>query len=111
MVSDLVRTKTVRGAVESRPRKEKDMTRQEVAVMMASNMVQTEQEKLKNNIKWLMGNISELNDRLTDDNVEHIAAMLVSELTGSLVADIIRGEARLKEAKYFAGIIDGMVEE
>ena len=37
--------------------------------------------------------------------------MLVSELTGSLVADIIRGEARLKEAKYFAGIIDGMVEE
>lgn len=92
-------------------RKEKDMTRQEVAVMMAGNMVQTEHEKLKNNIKWLMGNISDLNDRLTDDNVEHIAAMLVSELTGSLVTDIIRGEARLKEAQYFAGIISGMTEE
>lgn len=87
------------------------MTRQEVAVMMAGNMVQTEQEKLKNNIKWLMGNISDLNDRLTDDNVEHIAAMLVSELTGSLVRDIISGEARLKEAQQITSFIEGMVEE
>lgn len=87
------------------------MTRQEAAAMMAKNMVETDRNRLKGNMIWLMTNIAELKERLTDDNLEHIAAMLVSELTGSLVADVIKDEARLKEAQYFAGIINGMTEE
>lgn len=86
------------------------MNRQEIAIMMAKNTVENNRNRLKHDMTWLMRNIIDLNNRMTDDNLEHIASELVSQLTGSLVRDIISGEARLKEAQQITLFIEGMVD-
>lgn len=61
---------------------------------------ETKRKHLFNDMASFLNDTAQMYATLTEDNAEEIAARLVSELTGSIVSDIIKDYEAYKEAQY-----------